>query len=69
MTYLMIESSLNADTSIKSFPCVDDAIEAGTRRLAAEGWPIAEAKRQLADGRECLVADDGDDWTITVRAA
>jgi len=64
-----IETSLSFDTIIRDFPTRAAAVDHAITVLVKDGdWPADIARRQVEAGKPCLVADDGDDWSIRIEA-
>jgi hypothetical protein len=67
-------TSLSFDPQIKQFPSMDAAQAHMVKMLVGGGWPKAEAEKAAreagtpqGEGREYLVADDGDSEVISIR--
>lgn len=62
---ITIYESLSFDTEVKTHATKADAIAYVVKVLTKEGdWPLAEAQKIAASGRQALVRDNGDDELI-----
>jgi hypothetical protein len=69
MNFLTICESLSFETEIEHFSSRRAAEEYVCKVLVDAGWPYDEAEKAAFSGEPILVADNGDDETISIRAA